>query len=66
MLQMYNGLTKLLKEAAADDRVVITALTGAGDFYSSGNDLSNSLEAFSSADHTQTLKQSLNVIWYGS
>jgi enoyl-CoA hydratase/carnithine racemase len=61
---MYNGLTKLLKEAAGDDRVVITALTGAGDFYSSGNDLLNSLEAFSSADHAKTIKQSLNVIWY--
>jgi enoyl-CoA hydratase/carnithine racemase len=61
---MYIGLTKLLKEAAGDDRVVVTALTGAGDFYSSGNDLSKSLEAFSNADHTQTVKQSLDVIRY--
>jgi enoyl-CoA hydratase/carnithine racemase len=61
---MYSGLTRLLKDAAEDDRVVITALTGEGGFYSSGNDLSNSLEAFSSAGHVQTMKQTLNIVRY--
>jgi enoyl-CoA hydratase/carnithine racemase len=41
---MYDGLIRLLNEAAVDDRVVITALTGAGDYYSSGNDISNALQ----------------------
>ena len=30
-----------LKEAAEDPKTVVTVTTGAGDFYSSGNDLSN-------------------------
>jgi enoyl-CoA hydratase/carnithine racemase len=66
MLQTYTGLTRLLKEAAGDDRVVITALTGVGDFYSSGNDLSKSLEAFSNVDVTQTIKQSCDRLRYES
>lgn len=60
--EMYTGLTRLLKEAAGDDRVVITALTGAGDCYSSGNDLSKSLEAFLNADLNQTIKQSCDRV----
>jgi enoyl-CoA hydratase/carnithine racemase len=63
---MYIGLTRLLKEAAMDDRVVITALTGAGDFYSSGNDISNVLEAVYSADVAKTIKQSCNGVRYES
>jgi enoyl-CoA hydratase/carnithine racemase len=63
---MYSGLPRLLKEAAGDDRVVITALTGAGDFYSSGNDLSKALKAFSNADIIQTIKQSCNILRYES
>ncbi|KAF2363356.1 Crotonase superfamily [Trinorchestia longiramus] len=39
--QMYNDWTALLAEAASDDETVITAVTGAGDFFCSGNDLSN-------------------------
>lgn len=34
-------LNKLLKEAAVDENTTIVALTGAGNFFSSGNDLSN-------------------------
>jgi enoyl-CoA hydratase/carnithine racemase len=39
---MYRELTVALKQAAQDDSVV-TLLTGAGKYFSSGNDLSNSL-----------------------
>ncbi|XP_076028857.1 enoyl-CoA delta isomerase 2-like isoform X2 [Oratosquilla oratoria] len=40
-VQMYNEWSSALKEADEDPGVVITAVTGAGDFYCSGNDLSN-------------------------
>jgi len=62
MLQMYDGLTRLLNEAAVDDRVVITALTGAGDCYSSGNDMSDALQR--SADG-EGIKENCNRIRYG-
>ncbi|XP_069033710.1 enoyl-CoA delta isomerase 2 isoform X1 [Embiotoca jacksoni] len=38
--EMYNEIIAALEQAAKDDSV-ITVLTGAGDFYCSGNDLSN-------------------------
>jgi enoyl-CoA hydratase/carnithine racemase len=62
---MYRGLTRLLNETAVDDRVVITALTGTGDFYSSGNDLSNALNSFSFDDLVKSIKDSCNIIRYG-
>ena len=40
-LQMYREIQEALKVAGEDDRVVVTLLTGAGDYYCSGNDLSN-------------------------
>jgi len=39
--EMYLEWGAALKEAAADPGTVITAITGAGDYYCSGNDLSN-------------------------
>jgi enoyl-CoA hydratase/carnithine racemase len=36
---MYRDMALALQEAAADPKTNITAVTGAGDFYSSGNDL---------------------------
>uniref|UniRef100_UPI0037E7F551 enoyl-CoA delta isomerase 2 n=1 Tax=Semicossyphus pulcher TaxID=241346 RepID=UPI0037E7F551 len=38
--EMYNEIITALEQAAKDDSV-ITVLTGAGDFYCSGNDLTN-------------------------
>ena len=38
---MYRELQKALEAAAEDERVVCAVLTGAGDYYCSGNDLSN-------------------------
>ncbi|XP_070842740.1 enoyl-CoA delta isomerase 2-like isoform X2 [Chaetodon trifascialis] len=38
--QMYNEIVAALEQAAKDDSV-LTVFTGAGDFYCSGNDLSN-------------------------
>lgn len=38
--EMYNNIVAALEQAAKDDSV-LTVFTGAGDFYCSGNDLSN-------------------------
>ncbi|KAH3775462.1 enoyl-CoA delta isomerase 2-like isoform X1 [Dreissena polymorpha] len=40
-IQMYEELIAALKEASVDNSVVIATLTGAGDYFCSGNDLSN-------------------------
>jgi peroxisomal 3,2-trans-enoyl-CoA isomerase len=42
-LDMYQELTQLLNEADQDESVHVVVLTGAGDFYSSGNDIGNSM-----------------------
>jgi enoyl-CoA hydratase/carnithine racemase len=65
MLQMYDGLTRLLNEAAVDDRVVITALTGAGDVYSSGNDISGALQNIVGGDFLGKIKENTNRLRYG-
>ncbi|XP_022340974.1 enoyl-CoA delta isomerase 2-like isoform X2 [Crassostrea virginica] len=39
--EMYDEWVTALKEAADDKSVVVTVVTGAGDFYCSGNDLGN-------------------------
>lgn len=43
--QMYKKLTQILNEDAENDQVVVTILTGTGEFYSSGNDMKSSLES---------------------
>ena len=40
-IQMYKELQAALQAAGQDDSVVCAVLTGAGDYYCSGNDLSN-------------------------
>ncbi|CAL1536535.1 unnamed protein product [Lymnaea stagnalis] len=39
--QMYKGIGKAFKEAAEDDAYSIAVISGTGDYYCSGNDLSN-------------------------
>ncbi len=39
--QMYQELTQALKEADQNPNVLILCLTGAGNYYCSGNDLNN-------------------------
>ena len=39
--QMYAEVQRALEEAGKDDSVILAVLTGAGDYYCSGNDLSN-------------------------
>jgi peroxisomal 3,2-trans-enoyl-CoA isomerase len=60
--QMYDGLTRLLNEAAVDDRVVITVLTGAGDCYSGGNDMSGVMQRFAGGDVIDGIKETSNRI----
>ena len=38
---MYKEVQHALEEAGQDSSVVVTVLTGAGNYYCSGNDLSN-------------------------
>ena len=40
-LQMYTEVQHALQAAGKDNSVVVTVITGAGDYYCSGNDLSN-------------------------
>jgi len=40
-LEMYDELCRVLTEATDDPKTVITVLTGAGEYYCSGNDLNN-------------------------
>jgi peroxisomal 3,2-trans-enoyl-CoA isomerase len=40
-IDMYKAITRTLGEAGADPAVRVVVLTGAGGFYSAGNDLSN-------------------------
>lgn len=42
---MYHSLVDAIEQADKDDKVKVIVLTGAGPFYSSGNDLSNFAEA---------------------
>ncbi|CAG0895817.1 unnamed protein product [Darwinula stevensoni] len=39
--EMYGEIVDALEKAAKDEKVVVTVTTGAGDYYCSGNDLSN-------------------------
>ena len=41
VLQMYQEVQHALQTAGKEDSVVVTVITGAGDYYCSGNDLSN-------------------------
>jgi len=43
--EMFEALTHQLREAAADQEVKVVVLTGAGEHFSSGNDLGNFLTA---------------------
>ena len=38
---MYDGIRDVLNNTANDDSVKLVYLTGAGDYFSSGNDLAN-------------------------
>lgn len=41
---MYREIPAALKAGATDDNVVVTVLTGSGNFYCSGNDMNSYLD----------------------
>lgn len=43
VFQMYAGVQEVLVAAGDDDSVALAVITGAGEYYCSGNDLSNFL-----------------------
>lgn len=51
---MYLKITQILNEAADDDSIAVAVLTGNGDYYSSGNDLSGMSREHS---HLDVLKE---------
>jgi len=53
---MYDELVRALKEGAADDSVVLTVMTGSGDFYCSGNDLGNFMNISPDQMQAQAIK----------
>lgn len=56
--EMYLELTKALNEAAENNNILITAITGSGDFYSSGNDLNNFMEVLSADNVDEQARES--------
>jgi peroxisomal 3,2-trans-enoyl-CoA isomerase len=50
---MYNELISALKEADANPSIKICVITGAGDYFCSGNDLTN----FSTKEAMQNIKK---------
>jgi peroxisomal 3,2-trans-enoyl-CoA isomerase len=50
---MYNELISALKEAEENSNVTMCVITGAGEYYCSGNDLTN----FSTKEAMQNIKQ---------
>ena len=51
--RMYNELIEALKEADNNPNILMVVLTGAGDYYCSGNDLTN----FSSPEAMKDIKK---------
>lgn len=51
----YKKIAQELDSAANDDSIKVVVLTGTGDFYSSGNDLSSMMREASSTDNVESL-----------
>lgn len=56
-ISMYTDLTNILNEAAIDDNIIVTVLTGSGDYYSSGNDIMSFLQASPAPTDDSPFKQ---------
>ncbi|EGI60321.1 PREDICTED: enoyl-CoA delta isomerase 2, mitochondrial isoform X2 [Acromyrmex echinatior] len=59
-VQMYKELKMLLNESVENNEVLIFVLTANGDFFSSGNDISASIESFSVS--VNTIKELIDTI----
>ncbi|XP_011062905.1 PREDICTED: enoyl-CoA delta isomerase 2, mitochondrial isoform X1 [Acromyrmex echinatior] len=60
MIDMYKELKMLLNESVENNEVLIFVLTANGDFFSSGNDISASIESFSVS--VNTIKELIDTI----
>lgn len=66
---MYNEWIASLEEARDDPDTVVTAITGAGNYYCSGNDLSNftNISPNNMHEYSKQCGVILNrqVVWFG-
>lgn len=60
-VNMYLRVTKILNEAAEDVDISVMVLTGAGDYYSSGNDLIAAMESSRDATLLNALKDFIHA-----
>ncbi|XP_071451202.1 enoyl-CoA delta isomerase 2-like isoform X2 [Hetaerina americana] len=61
MPKMYHDLILALKEAASDEKTFITVITGRGDYYSSGNDITSGAD-FVSGDLKERINEACILI----
>lgn len=59
----YQGITDALNAAGSDENVSIVAITGAGDFYSSGNDMSDVMNRMGTENLEDQLEKSTKVLY---
>lgn len=55
-----SRISEVLNDAATNDSIVVTVITGEGDFYSSGNDISAALQ--SGGDIEENIRLSLVIL----
>ncbi|KAF2904993.1 hypothetical protein ILUMI_01177 [Ignelater luminosus] len=60
--EMYAELTKILNEDAQNDSIVVTVLTGVGEYYTSGNDLSSASSMDADEDYEQMMDRRVEVV----
>lgn len=60
--EMYEEIVNALTEAKNDDKIAVTVFTGAGDYYCSGNDLSNFVSMMNSGLTAAELAEQARVL----
>ena len=61
-IQMYKDFTHILNTTSSDNTVKAALITGAGKYYSSGNDLSNFTKALSSGATPQQMAAESSIL----
>lgn len=63
---MYNEIPQALKYAADCEDIVMVAITGSGDYYSSGNDISSSAKFVNEDEDLSTVvHEACSTVQYG-
>ncbi|CAG9857795.1 unnamed protein product [Phyllotreta striolata] len=60
--QVYKAITKILNEDSDNNQVVVTILTGSGDYFTSGNDLKSSFETAGSQDNFRIVSDMIEAL----